>query len=101
MADVPKEYLESAAPFAVTAIDQFGTMEVRGDGGHYPKTYKVLGQLYTCLSTKAVDIWVAPGYDAKSFLDAHTRHTLIYEAPVIAISDHGSQIVAASREVKE
>ena len=101
MADVPKEYIQATAPFTVVSLDLFGPFEVKGMGGHGRKRHKVWGVLYTCLSSKAVAVWTCPGYDARSFLETHARHTAIYGTPSIAISDHGSQLVAAAKQMAE
>ena len=51
------------------------------------------------MATKAVAIWTCPDYDAQTFLDTHTRHTAVYGHPALAVSDHGSQLVAASKDM--
>ena len=101
MSDIPEQYLKAAAPFTVVSLDLFGPMTVRGMGGASRKTQKVWGVVYSCLATKAIAIWTCPGYDAHSFLDTHTWHTAVYGDPLFAVSDHGSQIVAASRDLAD
>ena len=100
MGDVPKHYLKTAAPFSVVAIDLFGPIVVKGIANSQAKI-KVWGALYSCLATKAVAVWAVPGYDAKMFLETHSRHTAIYGAPQIALSDHGSQLVVAAKEMED
>ena len=62
---------------------------------------KCWGVLYTCLASKAVAVWSCPGYDTKTFLETHARHTAIYGHPKLAISDHGSQLVAAAKTFQD
>ena len=99
MGDIPRHFLKAAPPFNVVAIDLFGPIVTKGIGNSRVKV-KVWGSLYSCLATKAVAVWAVTGYDAKSFLEAHSRHTAIYGAPQLALSDHGSQLVAAAKEIK-
>ena len=90
MGEVPRDYVKAAAPFTIVSLDMFGPFEVRGMGGSSRKKHKVWGLVYMCVASKAVATWVVDGYDAKSFLDAHQRHTSVYGTPTIATSDHWS-----------
>ena len=101
MAELPKEVLQEAAPFTCTALDLFGPLMAKGVGGHARKVFKTWGVLFTCLGTKAVSIWLAGGYDAESFLLCYQRQTAIYGIPNLVISDQGSQLMSAAKEIKE
>ena len=99
MGSVPPEYLKVALPFSVVSLDLFGPLEAR-DVVKKRTKLKVWGAIYSCLSTKAVAVWCVPGYDAVSFLETHKRHTAIYGVPRVIISDHGSQLMLASKQLQ-
>ena len=100
MGDIPSEVTEVSVPFSHISLDLFGPIIVRGIGNRRVSV-KVWGALYACLSTKAIAVWAVTGYDAAHFLDAHTRHTSVYGVPQLVLSDHGSQLVAAAKELRE
>ena len=83
---------------SIVSVDLFGPFTVKGIGTKYGKV-KVWGALYMCLATKAIAVWLVQGYDAASFLETHMKHVSIYGTPQLVISDHGSQLMAASREL--
>ena len=63
------------------------------------RSFKVWGLLYTCLSTKSVAIWACPGYSTDAFLTTHRKQTSIYGEPRLVMSDHGSQLVKAAKQL--
>ena len=100
MADLPEEKILEAPPFTHVALDLFGPLYVKGVGCDARKTFKSWGVLYSCLSSKAVSIWLVPGYDTKSFLACHGKQLAIYGTPRLIVSDKGSQLVKAAAEEK-
>ena len=67
MADLPEGRLSVNNPvFYVTGVDYFGSFEIK-QGRSYVKRY---GCLFTCLSTRAVHIEVAPSLTADTFFNA-------------------------------
>ena len=61
--------------------------------------FKCWGVLFVCLGTKAVSIWAAPTYSTKDFILCYHKQTNIYGDPKVVISDHGSQLIAASEDL--
>ena len=55
--------------------------------------------LVICLRTKRVTIMACPGYDTKSFLMVYGKFTSIYGEPALVISDHGTQLTAAAKQM--
>ena len=62
---------------------------------------KVWGVLYSCSSTRAIHIDVAVNYDTGSVLHTTRRLQSLRGNVKKIISDPGSQLVAASKELKE
>ena len=60
---------------------------------------KVWGMLVICLQTKAVTILALAGYDTISFLTGYIEFTSIYGEPALLVSDHGSQLTAAAKQM--
>ena len=89
--------------FAVVGMDLLGPQEIKDDViKRGPKRYKkVWIVVFTCLSTRAVHIDVATDYSTESIL--HTvRRLMAFRGDVRKIvSDPGSQLVGASRELSD
>ena len=98
MSHQPKWKRDQQPPFTVIGIDRFGPLLVKGIGGHARKTFKAWGLIVYCLNTGAVDIWACSGYDTKVLLTALGQHTSIYGTPDNIVSDHGTQMVAATKD---
>ena len=103
MGDLPSFRSEMSPAFSCVAMDLFGPWEVKDDIiVRGPKRYrKIWGVAYTCMSTRAVYIDVAIDYSTNAVL--HTlRRLMAYRGEVRLIhSDPGSQLVGASKELKE
>ena len=54
--------------------------------------------MYSCLGTKAVGIWAAPGYSTDDFHLAHTKQTSVYGCPKVMVSDQGTQIKRGAQD---
>ena len=78
-------------------------MEIRDDVVKKgPRKYKkVWGVIYTCASTRAVYLDVADSYATESVLHTVRRLLAIRGDVRIIISDPGSQLVRASKELSE
>ena len=61
------ERLQPSPPFYYTALDLFGPLTIKDTVKHRVRS-KVFGVVYNCLSTRAVYIDLADGYDTRSFL---------------------------------
>ena len=101
MAKLPPQVMEKASPFTSVVLDLFGPLMTKGIGGHVRKVFKTWGVVFACLGTKAVSIWLAAGYSAEAFLVCFQKQCAIYGRPALIISDRGSQLIAAGKELKE
>ena len=61
---------------------------------------KAYGIIFNCMTTRAVYLDVACGYDTDHFLLTLTRFITIRGCPSQIRSDSGSQIISASKEWK-
>ena len=101
MGKLPPEVFSPAPPFTAVCLDLFGPLLAKGEGPQVRKTFKVWGVLFVCLGSKAVSMWLAPSYSAKSFMLCFAKQSGIYGRPAKIISDKGSQLVGAQRELEE
>ena len=101
MGPLPPEVGQQASPFAACCLDLFGPMMAKGIGGHSRKLFKTWGVLFSCLGSKAISIWLAPGYSAAAFNTAFQKQCAIYGQPKLIISDKGSQLTSSGRELAE
>ena len=89
--------------FSVVLLDLFGPFEVRDDivkrGPRVVK--KVWGIVFSCASTRAVQLDVCTDYSTESVLHCVRRLMAMRGDVRMLISDPGSQLVAASRELTE
>ena len=99
MSDLPIIRLEPLTPpFYRTACDYFGPYQVKIGRN---KTTKYYGVLFTCMNTRAVHLELAVDYSTMEFLQTLRRFFAIRGQPALMISDNGSQLVAAERELRE
>ena len=97
MAGVPKERLAIyKPPFCHTAVDYFGPMEV---GLSRNRTDKRYGALFTCLTTRAVYLDLAPSLSSDDFLNVLRRFIATYGTPETMHSDNGTNFVGAEKEL--
>ena len=97
MADLPSDRMETEPPFTYCGCDLFGPFKIM-EGRKELKRY---GILFTCLSSRAIRLEVAPSLEADSFINA-LRRFVCRNGPIRQLrSDRGSNIVGASRELQE
>ena len=101
MANVPDDILQISPPFTMTACDLFGPYMTRGMGAGVRKSMKVWGVMFVCLRTKATCIMACPGYDTVSFQTTYSKFTSVYGDPAILISDQGTQLGRAAKDMGE
>ena len=67
------------------------------------KTAKHYGVLFTCLNTRAVHLELAVDYSAMEFIQVLRRFFAIrgHVQPAKLLSDNGTQLIGAERELKE
>ena len=100
MGKLPIERLKPAPPWNSTAIDYFGPFKIKDEVKK--RTFgKGYGVLFNCMGTRAVHIDIAPDYSTDKFLMVLRRFVSIRGYPSKLYSDNGSQLVAASAELKK
>ena len=99
MAPLPNERVLPCPPWTNTGVDLFGPFECRD---HIKKRMKVKvwGVIFTCLVTRAVHLDVTSAYGTDAVLQALRRFISLRGCPRQMFSDHGSQLVGCSKEVK-
>ena len=98
MADLPEGRLSTNnPPFYITGVDYFGPFEIK-QGRSLVKRY---GCLFTCLSTRAVHIEVAPSLTADAFINALRRFVSRRGCPHTIHSDNGTNLVGGCRELRD
>ena len=97
---LPIERLKPSPPFANCGIDLFGPLKIR-DSVKRRCIRKCYGVIFNCLVSRTVYIDVTEGYDTDSFLMCLRRFESISGCPVKIISDRGSQLICASKELIE
>jgi transposase InsO family protein len=63
-------------------------------------TRKVWGVIFVCTATSLTHVEIAESYSTEAFLLALRRFMALYGAPKRFQSDQGTQLVAASKQVK-
>ena len=84
-------------PFFHTSCDYVGPVNVRISRN---KTDKYYGVIFTCLNTRAVHLEMAVDLSTLNFLQVLCRFFSIRGCPAMIVSDNGSQMVGAERELR-
>ncbi|XP_062600981.1 uncharacterized protein LOC134262620 [Saccostrea cucullata] len=100
MGPMPKTRLKPTPPFYMCAVDLFGPLVIK-DADKKRTHGKGYGVLFNCLVSRAVYIDVAEGYDMGSFLMVLRRFVSIRGYPRKMISDAGTQLIAAGKELQK
>ena len=99
MADLPQSRLAPfTPPFHHTSCDYFGPYRVRVSRNKIVKLYAVI---FTCLNTRAVHLELAADCTTMEFMQILRRFYALRGVPALMISDNGSQLVAAERELRK
>ena len=98
MAGLPPNVQLPCPPFSNIGIDLCGPIIVHSMTNKRA-TLKVWNVIFVCLNTKAVTMYLAPGYSTEHFMLAYNSHTSDHGLPNKVHSDKGSQLVAAGKEV--
>ena len=97
MANLPKDCIEPAPPFAFSAVDYFGPWYIK-EGRCEVKRYGVLS---TCLASRAVHLVVARSLSTDLFLNAYRRF-VGRRGPVQQLrSDECTNFVGARNELQQ
>ena len=98
MAALPQHRLAPyTPPFFHSSRDYFGPNNVRIGRN---KTDKYYGVIFTCLNTRAVHLEMAVDLSTMDFLQVLRRFFSIRGYPATVLSDNGSQMVGAERELR-
>ena len=84
-------------PFLYTSCDYFGPITVKVGRN---KTAKHYGVIFTCLNTRAVHCEIATDASTMAFLQVLKRFFSYRGYPKLLISDNGSQMIGAERELR-
>ena len=99
MADLPRHRLAPyTPPFYYTSCDYFGPYQVKLGRNKSTKHY---GVIFTCLNTRAVHLEMAMDYSTMEYMQVLRRFFAIRGQPAFMMSDNGSQLVGAERELRE
>lgn len=99
MGQLLEQRLKPAPAFFNTSLDLFGPVMIRDTVRHRERS-KVYGVIFTCLTSRAAHIDLTEGYDTNSFLNTFRRFVSIRGYPHTIYSDLGTQLSAASKEIK-
>lgn len=99
MADLPRERLAPySPPFYNASCDYFGPYAVKVGRN---KTTKHYGVIFTCLNTRAVHLELAVDCSTMEYMQVLRRFFAIRGQPAYMLSDNGTQLVGAERELRE
>ena len=103
MGDLPTFRFEISAAFSAVCMDLFGPIIIKDDCVKKgPKIYKkVFGVLFTCTASRAVHLDVATDYSTEAVQHTIRRLMAVRGDIRLIISDPGSQLVGASKELSE
>lgn len=99
MGQVRAERLKPAPPFYHTAVDLFGPFTIKDTVKRRTRS-KAYGVIFNCLVTRAVYLDLAEGYNTEDFLTTFQRFIAIRGAPKFMYSDKGTQLMSASKRLK-
>ena len=100
MCPLPENRLAIAPVFHTTSLDLFGPIQIK-DTVKKRTTMKVWGVIFTCAATRAVHLDITDSYSTDSILQVLGKFTALRECPVEFVSDQGSQLKAASKDIVE
>ena len=100
MGQIPSERLRPAPQWSYSSVDIFGPYEIKGETNKRSRS-KGYGVLFNCLLSRSVYLDLATDYSTDAFLLVIRRFMSLKGCPVKVWSDNGSQLVAASKELKK
>ena len=100
MSPLPIERLQPCPPFTNVCIDYFGPYHIKGEVQKRIRG-KCYGVLFTCLVVRAIHLDLAVDYSTDAFLQVLRRYASFRGWPKRIFSDGGTQLVGASRELRE
>ena len=100
MSPLPIERLQPSPPFTNICIDYFGPYQIKGEVQKRIRG-KCYGVIITCIAVRGVYIDVASDLSTDAFLQVLRRFASIRGWPRKIFSDGGTQLVGASRELRD
>ena len=95
--DLPMARTDSLIPFSSIGIDYTGQFTLIDYSGQYIKAYILL---FTCLTTRAVHLEIAPSMSVQHFINAFIRFSNRYGTPYEVYSDNAKTFLAAAKLFK-
>ena len=100
MAPLPLSRLAISPPFHVTSMDLFGPIEIK-DMVKQRTRKKIWGVIFDCAATRAVYLDLTEDYGTSAILHTIRRFISIRGCPSEMMSDQGSQLIAASKDIAD
>ena len=100
IAPIPKERLRPCLLWQCTNVDLFGSYTIKDEVKKRCKG-KAYGLIFNCCVSRAVYIDIAADYSTDGFLMPFRRFVSLQDYPDKVISDCGTQLMAASKELKD
>ena len=100
MSTLPEERLKPSPPFFYICVDYFGPLVIKGEVQKRIRG-KSYGVIFTCLTSRAVYIELAPNYTTDGFLQVLRKFASMRGWPRKLFSDQGSQLKRASKELQD
>ena len=100
MSTLPVERIKPSPPFLNVMIDYFGPFVIRGEVQKRTRG-KAYGVLLTCMSSRAVHLDLSQNYSKDRFMQLFRRYASVRGWPQMIYSDNGTQLVGASKELKD
>jgi hypothetical protein len=101
MGDLPETRVKPSRPFYISGVDFAGPVNVRMSPGRGSKSFKAYICIFICMSTKAIHIECVSNMTMEAFMAAFKRFTSRRGFVKEMWSDHGTNFVAASKELLE
>ena len=99
MADLPIERLKPSPPFDATGVDYFGPFPLKGEVQKRIRG-RGYGVIFVCMVSRAVYVDLCIDYSTDGFMQVLRRFSSLRGWPRKFHSDNGSQLTAASKELK-
>ena len=97
---LPIEIIQPSLPFSSKDFDFFGPYSIKGEVQKRIRG-KCYGVIFVCMVSRAVYVDVSLNYSIDSLLQVLHRFTSVRGWPNKIFSDQGSQLVAASKELRD
>ena len=99
MVPLPVERLKPCPAWNTTALDFIGPFETKGEVNKCARG-KAYDVLLNCMASRAAQIDISPDYSTQKLITLLRRFVALTGYPEKLYSDNGSQLVAASNELK-